>query len=72
MPTEKASKKPEELIKNTVEKLSTVDKDKPVEIFAREFNSSSIDFEVTWWTGSSQKDIRVSRDEVVEAVKKST
>lgn len=58
------------IIRNAVKKLSTIDDDKPIEVFAREFNSSSIDFEVTWWTGSSQKDIRVSRDEVVEAVKK--
>ena len=43
---------------------------RPVQIFAREFNSSSIDFEVTWWTGSKPVDERRSRDEVVAAVKR--
>ncbi len=40
-----------------------------VQIFAQAFNSSSIDFEVTWWTGSRPVDIRASRDQVVAAVK---
>lgn len=44
--------------------------DSPVQIFAQEFNSSSIDFEVTWWTGSKPIDIRQSRDEVIAAVKR--
>ena len=43
---------------------------RPVQIFAQEFADSSINFEVTWWTGSKPVDIRKSRDEVVEAVKK--
>ena len=43
---------------------------RPIQIFAREFNSSSIDFEVTWWTGSKPVDERRSRDEVVAAVKR--
>ena len=42
---------------------------RPVEIFAQEFAASSINFEVTWWTGSTPLDIRKSRDEVVQAVK---
>ncbi len=41
-----------------------------VQVFAREFNSSSIDFEVAWWTGSLPIDIRASRDQVVAAVKR--
>lgn len=49
--------------------LKTVDHDRPIQVFAQAFNSSSIDFEVTWWTGSKPVDIRRSRDEVVEAVK---
>lgn len=50
--------------------LPTVDKDQPIEIFAQAFGSSSIDFEVTWWTGSKPLDLRRSRDEVVAAVKR--
>ncbi|ABD52932.1 mechanosensitive ion channel family protein [Jannaschia sp. CCS1] len=44
--------------------------DKPIQIFAQEFNSSSIDFEVTWWTGSTPLDVRRSRDQVVAGVKR--
>ena len=33
------------------------------------FGSSSIDFEVSWWTGPTPLDQRRSRDEVVEKVK---
>ena len=41
-----------------------------VQIFAQAFGASSIDFEVTWWTGSRPVDIRTSRDQVVAAVKR--
>ena len=52
-----------------VEGLQSVDKRRPIQIFAKAFGSSSIDFEVTWWTESRPVDIRMSRDEVVEAAK---
>lgn len=59
------------VITKAVESCETVIRDdRPIQIFAREFNSSSIDFEVTWWTGSKPLDIRTSRDEVVAAVKR--
>ncbi|NNJ76040.1 MAG: mechanosensitive ion channel family protein [Anderseniella sp.] len=59
------------VIRKAVEACETVIQDtSPVEIFAQEFADSSINFEVTWWTGSKPVDIRTSRDEVVEAVKK--
>ena len=58
------------VIRKAVEACETViQDDRPVEIFAQEFADSSINFEVTWWTGSKPVDIRASRDEVVEAVK---
>lgn len=59
-----------EVIKSAVEKADTVDTSQPVEIFAQAFGSSSIDFEVTWWTESKPIDVRESRDEVVAAVKR--
>jgi len=43
---------------------------KPIQIFAQEFADSSINFEVTWWTGSSPLDVRQSPDAVVATVKK--
>ena len=42
---------------------------RPVQIFANEFADSSINFEVSWWTGSRPLDIRQSRDEVVASIK---
>lgn len=59
------------VISDAVKTCRTVDvDDKPVQIFATEFASSSINFEVTWWTGSTPLDVRTSRDEVVAAVKR--
>lgn len=57
------------VISKAVNSCSTVHFDKPVEIFAREFADSSINFEVTWWTGSTPLDVRESRDEVIKSVK---
>ncbi len=41
-----------------------------IQVFAKAFGASSIDFEVTWWTGSAPVDIRASRDKVVAAIKR--
>ncbi|MFP7673841.1 mechanosensitive ion channel family protein [Marivita sp. S0852] len=41
-----------------------------VQVFAKAFGASSIDFQVTWWTGSQPVDIRASRDQVVAAIKR--
>ena len=60
-----------ELISKAVEGCASVITDeRPVQIFAQEFADSSINFEITWWTGSKPVDIRRSRDEVVSAVKR--
>ena len=57
------------LIEKTVQDCSTVESTLPVQIFPQEFGSSSMDMEVTWWTGATPVDIRRSRAEVVVAVK---
>ncbi|WMS43607.1 mechanosensitive ion channel family protein [Acuticoccus sp. MNP-M23] len=60
-----------DVIAKAVKACSTViTEGRPVQIFAQEFASSSINFEVTWWTGSKPVDVRTSRDEVVAAVKR--
>ncbi|WP_425093494.1 mechanosensitive ion channel family protein [Tropicimonas sp. S265A] len=41
-----------------------------IQVFAKAFGASSIDFEITWWTGSAPVDIRSSRDQVVAAIKR--
>ncbi|MFD2740542.1 mechanosensitive ion channel family protein [Sulfitobacter aestuarii] len=59
------------VIADAVERCGTVTaEDKPIEIFAQEFADSSINFEVTWWTGSTPVEVRRSKDEVVAAVKR--
>ena len=58
------------VIQQAVAGCKTVNTDKPVQIFAQEFADSSINFEVTWWTGSKPVQERESRDEVVSAVKR--
>ncbi len=58
------------IIQEAVGACETVDREQQVEIFAQEFASSSINFEVTWWTGPTPLDVRKSRDEVVAAVKR--
>ena len=60
------------VMENAVKECETVRRSaaRPVQVFAQEFADSSINFEVTWWTGSKPVEIRKSRDEVVEAVKK--
>ena len=60
-----------DVIKRAVEGCDSVIRPRrPVQIFAQEFADSSINFEVTWWTGSKPVDVRRSRDEVVAAVKR--
>ena len=60
-----------DVITSAVKSCDTVEQDsKPIQIFAQEFGDSSINFEVTWWTGSKPVDVRTSRDEVVTAVKR--
>lgn len=58
-----------DVIHAAVEGLDSVDAEKDVEVFAREFNSSSVDFLVRWWTGSTPGDEHRSRAEVVTAIK---
>jgi len=60
-----------EVIANAVRSVDAVRDDvRDVQIFAQEFGDSSINFEVTWRTGSRPVDIRASRDKVVAAVKR--
>ena len=59
------------VIEDAVASCDTVETDdKPIQIFAQEFASSSINFEVTWWTGSKPVEVRRSKDQVVAAVKR--
>ncbi|WP_424932791.1 mechanosensitive ion channel family protein [Amaricoccus macauensis] len=58
-----------DVILRAVNGLESVDASQSVEVFAREFNASSIDFVVRWWTGSTPIEEHRSRDIVVSAIK---
>lgn len=57
------------VITKAVKSLDKIDHDKPVEVYAREFNSSSIDFTVRWWAESTPLSMHKSRDQVVTSIK---
>ncbi|MDF1799274.1 MAG: mechanosensitive ion channel family protein [Planctomycetota bacterium] len=57
------------VIRGAVEGLESVAKGRDVQVYASEFGSSSVDFEVTWWTGSKPGEVRRSRDEVLTSIK---
>ncbi|WP_425409564.1 mechanosensitive ion channel family protein [Hyphococcus sp.] len=59
-----------DIIQKTVESIEGIDRDRGVDVFAREFNSSSIDFTVRWWTGSKPRDMHESRDKVIAGIKR--
>ena len=58
-----------EVIRTAVERVDAVIVDKGIDVFAQEFNSSSVDFKVRWWAGSKPRDGHESRDNVMKAIK---
>lgn len=58
------------LLQQALSQCLTVDQQHPIQIFLNGFGDSSIDIEVTWWTGPTPLDHRRSRSEVVSTVKR--
>ena len=58
-----------DVIQKAVQSAEHVDQDEEIDVFAREFNSSSIDFTVRWWSGSQPRDMHQSRDTVIRSIK---
>ena len=58
------------IIRKAVESVEAVDVNKGVDVFAAEFGSSSVNFNVRWWAGSKPRDMHESRDAVVRAIKR--
>ncbi len=56
-------------IQQAMHSLDIIHHENPVEIYAQEFNSSSIDFLVRWWTDSRPRDLRETKSQVVFAIK---
>lgn len=59
-----------EVIRKSVSALDVVDEEKGLDVFAQEFNSSSVDFLVRWWSGSTPRAGWESKDKVVRAIKR--
>lgn len=58
------------VIRAAVQGVETVDADKGIDVFAVEFNASSVDFKVRWWAGSKPRDMWESKDKVIRAIKR--
>ena len=59
-----------EVIRKSVSALEEIDVEKGIDIFAQEFNSSSVDFLVRWWAGSTPRSGWETKDKVVRAIKR--
>lgn len=59
-----------DVIRRAVEKIQTIEHRRGVEVYAQEFNTSSIDFLVRWWSGSTPKAGWESKDKAVRAIKR--
>lgn len=59
-----------DVIRRAVEKIQTIEQRRGIEVYAQEFNTSSIDFLVRWWSGSTPKASWESKDKAVRAIKR--
>tara|TARA_B100000686_G_C16734501_1_gene942777 strand:- start:733 stop:1608 length:876 start_codon:yes stop_codon:yes gene_type:complete len=62
--------KSKSVIEGAVKSAKSVNQNKPVQVFATEFNSSSVDFTIRWWAESKPLDGMASQDEVIRLVKR--
>lgn len=58
------------VIRKAMEAVESFEQGKGIDIFAQEFNSSSIDFLVRWWAGSTPRDMWESKDVAVRTIKR--
>ena len=59
-----------EVIRKSISDIEEIDTEKGIDIFAHNFNSSSVDFLVRWWSGSTPRSGWESKDKVVRAIKR--
>ena len=57
------------VIETALGSLELGNEGKPIEVYAREFNSSSLDFTVRWWAESTPLSMHQTKDKVVTAIK---
>jgi len=58
------------VMQEAVESVEHVSSDRPVVVFAQNFGASSVDFLVQWWSETAPRDLRLTKSEVVMAVKR--
>lgn len=58
------------VIRGAVESVEAVNTDKGAIVYAQAFGASSIDFLVQWWAKSSPRDLRLTKSEVIIAIKR--
>ncbi len=59
-----------DVILKAVQSAEQVDTGERIDVFACEFNSSSVDFKIRWWSGSKPRAMHESRDNVIRAIKR--
>lgn len=59
-----------DVIRAAVLSVDNIRDDKTIDVLACEFNASSVDFNVRWWSGSTERDMHESRDTVIRAIKR--
>lgn len=59
-----------DVISGTMKEIEEIRHDRPVDVFAQEFNSSSVDFLVRYWTESKPRDLRETKSIVVRRIKR--
>lgn len=57
------------LIRETLESCDSIDQDKPIDVFANAFGSSSIDIEMRFWANSRPGEMKAAASEIIVAVK---
>ena len=57
------------VIETAIQTINCPEADQPAQVFAAEFNTSSIDFLVRWWAKSAPPDEHASRNKAVLAIK---
>lgn len=59
-----------EVIRTAVKSVEEVESNRGIDVFAVEFNASSVDFKIRWWAGSKPRDMWESKDKVIRAIKR--
>lgn len=59
----------EAVIRAAMETITAIHHEKPVLVAAQAFGSSSVDFLVQWWADSTLRDLRITKSDVVKALK---